>query len=224
MRESNYGSMVTDSMTVQPGKESRTVIQRIAAFAVAAESDRLDVEIRQLLKRNILDSLGCAIASLPGGPFRQMGEQLEEYRAPGRCTLIGRGKTSVGQAALLNSGLVRYVDLLDSYMAHGGLCHPSDNFGAVLAAAEYVAASSSCWRSRWRTKFNVGLPLLSALCRGVSITGLNLQCRWPGPWDGSLDSLPAKLPTPSRFRRSTMCLLPVCTSSRNCNGRDFRLE
>jgi 2-methylcitrate dehydratase len=68
-------------------------------------------------------------------------EQFEEYRAPGRCTLIGGSKTSADQAALFNSGLVRYVDLLDSYMALGGLCHPSDNFGTVLAAAEQAGAS-----------------------------------------------------------------------------------
>jgi 2-methylcitrate dehydratase len=55
--------------------------------------------------------------------------------------LIGGGKTSPDQAALFNSSLVRYVDLLDSYMAQGGLCHPSDNFGTILAAAEYVGAS-----------------------------------------------------------------------------------
>ena len=70
-----------------------------------------------------------------------MREQFEEYRAPGRCTLIGGGKTSADQAALFNSGLTRCVDLLDSYMANGGLCHPSDNFGAVLAAAEHAGAS-----------------------------------------------------------------------------------
>src|SRR6202011_6332711 len=68
-------------------------------------------------------------------------DQIEEYRAPGRCTLIGGGKTSPDQAALFNSTLVRYVDLLDSYMSQGGLCHPSDNFGTILAAAEYVGAS-----------------------------------------------------------------------------------
>jgi 2-methylcitrate dehydratase PrpD len=45
------------------------------------------------------------------------------------------------QWALFNSALVRYVNLLDSYMSPGGLCHPSDNFGAVLAAAEQVGAS-----------------------------------------------------------------------------------
>jgi len=55
--------------------------------------------------------------------------------------LIGGGKTSADQAAFFNSGLVRYVDLIDSYMAPGGLCHPSDNFGTVLAAAELAGAS-----------------------------------------------------------------------------------
>src|ERR1022692_3763046 len=62
-------------------------------------------------------ALGCAIAGLQGKPFHALREQFEEYRAPGRCTLIGGGKTSADQAALFNSSQVRYVDLLDSYMA-----------------------------------------------------------------------------------------------------------
>jgi len=119
----------------------RSAIDRIAAFAASARPQHLRSDIRQLFKRNILDSLGCAIAGLQGKPFQALREQFEEYRAPGRCTLIGGGKTSADQAALFNSSLVRYVDLLDSYMAIGGLCHPSDNFGAVLAAAEQAGAS-----------------------------------------------------------------------------------
>ena len=115
---------------------TQPIVERIATFAVAARPVHLTRVIRQLFKRNILDSLGCAIAALPGLPFQSLREQLDEYRAPGRCTLIGGGKTSADQAALFNSALVRYVDLLDSFMAPGGLCHPSDNFGTVLAAAE----------------------------------------------------------------------------------------
>lgn len=121
--------------------EARSAVERIAAFAAAARAQQLKPNVRQLFKRNILDSLGCAIAALPGRPFQALREQFEEYRAPGRCTLIGGGKTSVDQAALFNSGLTRYVDLLDSYMSPGGLCHPSGNFGAVLAAAEHAGAS-----------------------------------------------------------------------------------
>jgi 2-methylcitrate dehydratase len=128
-------------MSYQQGAETRSAVESIATFAAAARPEDLTADIRQLFKRNILDSIGCAIAALPGPPFQALREQFEEYRAAGRCTLIGGGKTSVDQAALFNSGLVRYVDLLDSYMSPGGLCHPSDNFGTVLAAAEHAGAS-----------------------------------------------------------------------------------
>jgi 2-methylcitrate dehydratase len=119
----------------------RSAVEQIAVFADSARPEHLRSDARQLFKRNILDSLGCAIAGLQGRPFHALREQFEEYRAPGRCTLIGGGKTSADQASLFNSSLVRYVDLLDSYMAIGGLCHPSDNVGTILAAAEQVGAS-----------------------------------------------------------------------------------
>ena len=121
--------------------ETCSAVEQIASFTANARPDHLGPEARQLYKRNILDSLGCALAALPGPPFRALREQFEEYRSAGTCTLIGGGKTSPDQAALFNSGLVRYVDLLDSYMSPGGLCHPSDNFGTILAAAEHVDAS-----------------------------------------------------------------------------------
>jgi 2-methylcitrate dehydratase len=121
--------------------EVRSAVEQIAVFADSARPEHLRSDARQLFKRNILDSLGCAIAGLQGRPFHALREQFEEYRTPGRCTLIGGGKTSADQAALFNSSLVRYVDLLDSYMAIGGLCHPSDNFGTILAAAEQAGAS-----------------------------------------------------------------------------------
>jgi 2-methylcitrate dehydratase len=116
-------------------------VNAIAAFANRASARTLKPDIRKLFKRNILDSLGCAIAALPGAPFAALREQFAEYRAGGSCSLIGGGKTAPDQAALFNSGLVRYVDLLDSYMSPGGLCHPGDNFGTILAAAEHARAS-----------------------------------------------------------------------------------
>jgi 2-methylcitrate dehydratase len=132
---------MTKTIAPRQHTEARYAVERIGAFAVAVRPEHLTSEIRQLFKRNILDSIGCAIAAVAGSSFQLLRDQIEEYRAPGRCTLIGGGKTSPDQAALFNSALVRYVDLLDSYMAQGGLCHPSDNFGTILAAAEYVGAS-----------------------------------------------------------------------------------
>ena len=124
-----------------PSPNKRSSLESIAKFAKSARPNQLSLRIRLLYKRNILDSLGCGIASQPGPPFKALRETLEEYRSPGSCTLIGGGKTSPDQAALFNSGLVRYIDMLDSFMAPGGLCHPSDNFGTVLAAAEYSGSS-----------------------------------------------------------------------------------
>jgi 2-methylcitrate dehydratase len=83
--------------------EVRSAVEQIAVFADSARPEHLRSDGRQLFKRNILDSLGCAIAGLQGGPFHALREQFEEYRAPGRCTLIGGGKTSADQAALFNS-------------------------------------------------------------------------------------------------------------------------
>jgi 2-methylcitrate dehydratase len=115
--------------------------EQIAAFATQSGARGLSPEIRALLKRNILDSLGCALGALPGKPFARLREQFDVLGRGGSCTLIGGGQTSLDQAALYNSGLVRYVDLLDSYMGPGGLCHPADNFGGVLATADVVGAS-----------------------------------------------------------------------------------
>lgn len=124
----------------------RSIVERIGRFAATAHADHLSAGARQLFKRNILDSLGCAMAALPGQPFVALRAQFDEYRgAGGTCSLIGGGTTSPDQAALYNSALVRYVDLLDSYMSPGGLCHPSDNFGAILAAAEHVDASGEAF-------------------------------------------------------------------------------
>jgi len=88
----------------------RSAVERIAAFAAAVRPEPLTNETRLLFKRNILDSLGCAIGALQGQPFQALREQFQEFRTPGRCTLIGGGKTSADQAALFNLGLVRYVD------------------------------------------------------------------------------------------------------------------
>lgn len=135
------GQLSRSSSSSQQLNKGRTAVERMAEFAVAAQPQHLTGKARQLYKRNILDSLGCAIAALSGPPFPALRDQLAEFRASGPCTLIAGGKTSADQAAFFNSSLVRYIDMLDSYMAPGGLCHPSDNFGTVLAAAEHARAS-----------------------------------------------------------------------------------
>lgn len=140
-----------------------TAVERIGRFANLASSRDLTPPTRHLLKRNILDSLGCAIAALPGKPFGALREQFDEYGSGGRCSLLGGGSTSPDQAALYNSALVRYVDLLDSYMSPGGLCHPSDNFGAVLAAAEHASADGEAFMLALAVAYEIGCRITAVV-------------------------------------------------------------
>jgi 2-methylcitrate dehydratase len=118
-------------------------VDALAEFVVAAEPADLPDDALMLLRRNVLDSVGCAIAALGGETVRVVRDQVESVGGQPRATLIGGGRSSVDQAALFNSVAVRYVDLLDTYLTPGGLCHPADNFGAMLAVAESAEASGA---------------------------------------------------------------------------------
>ncbi|MFQ5796991.1 MAG: MmgE/PrpD family protein [Candidatus Bipolaricaulia bacterium] len=118
-----------------------TQAEQLAAFVVRSNYDDLSDEAREQLKIRILDSLGCAIGALNGEPIHYIREHQQEFGGNERCTLIGGGRTAPDRAAFYNSALVRYLDFNDSYLARGETCHPSDNLGAVLAAAEYAGRS-----------------------------------------------------------------------------------
>jgi 2-methylcitrate dehydratase len=117
------------------------LVDELAEFVLAARYT--DIADPGALRRNVLDSLACAIAALDGGAVRSVRDQIEAVGGTPRASLIGIGATSVDQAALFNSVAVRYLDLLDTYLTPGGLCHPADNFGAILAVAESVRASGA---------------------------------------------------------------------------------
>src|SRR5262249_12314114 len=113
----------------------------MAAFVARASYDDLTEMARGQLKIRVLDSLGCAVGALGGEPVRLLRAQIEDFGGSARSTLIGGGRTSPDQAAFYNGALVRYLDFNDSYLAKGETCHPSDNLGATLAAAEYARRS-----------------------------------------------------------------------------------
>lgn len=75
-----------------------------------------------------------------------------------------------------NLGLVRSVDLLDGHMSPGGLCRPSDNFGAILATPERATANGKDFvlalavAYEFQGRFTVAAP---------SITLFIGQCRLP---------------------------------------------
>jgi len=118
-----------------------TQVQELASFVFKASYEDLSDGARAHLKIRILDGLGCAIGALDGEPVKLVRAQLNDFGGSALCTLIGGGRTSPDHAAFYNSALVRYLDFNDSYLAKYETCHPSDNLGAVLAAAEYGGRS-----------------------------------------------------------------------------------
>ncbi len=118
-----------------------TQAEQLAAFVQMARYQELSDAARDQIKVRILDAIGCAIGAVEGDPMRAIRAEIAEFGGTPRCSLIGNKKSSPDRAALYNSALVRYLDFNDSYLAKGESCHPSDNLGAVLAAAEYANRS-----------------------------------------------------------------------------------
>ena len=135
-----------------------THAQRLADFVVRASYHDFSASALAQLKLHVLDTIGCAIGALDGPPIRAVRQHVRELGGRAQCTLIGGGRSSVDRAAFYNSALVRYLDFMDNFLASGETCHPSDNFGSLLAVAEYAGRS--------------GRDLLTAL--GVAY---QVQCR-----------------------------------------------
>lgn len=117
-----------------------TVVEEMAAFVVRTSIESLSEASRLQLKIRILDTLGCALGALDATPVRSVKQFVTDFSPNGPCTLIGGGWSAPDRAALFNGALVRYLNFNDSYLAPGETCHPSDNLGAVLAAAELAHA------------------------------------------------------------------------------------
>ncbi|MDQ3987301.1 MAG: MmgE/PrpD family protein [Actinomycetota bacterium] len=118
-----------------------TRVEELARFVESADWSGLSDEARQALKIRLLDAIGCAIGALGGPPIAMLRDQIIDFGGKPRSALIGGGRSAPDRAALFNGALVRYLDFNDSYLAKGETCHPSDNIGPVLAAADYADAS-----------------------------------------------------------------------------------
>jgi 2-methylcitrate dehydratase len=116
---------------------------RLAEFVVGAGQSDLSGAPRATLRRNVLDSIACAVGALDGELIPAIRAHAEQFSGRPTATFVGGGRASVDQAAFFNAVLVRYPDLLDTYLTPGGLCHPADNFGAVFAVAEHVDATGA---------------------------------------------------------------------------------
>jgi 2-methylcitrate dehydratase len=115
-----------------------TEVQKLAAFIHNREYKDLSRAAVRELKIRLLDSIGCAVGAINGEPVKMIKNQITDFGGNPLVSLIGGGKTAPDRAAFYNSALVRYLDFNDSYLAKNETCHPSDNIGSILAAAQYA--------------------------------------------------------------------------------------
>jgi len=120
-----------------------TLVQSLAAFVERARLADMSATAAGQLKIRVLDTIGVAIGALDAPPIRAIRSLTDELGGRPLATLIGGGRTAPDRAAFFNGALSRYLDFMDSYLARGETCHPSDNLGAVMAAAEMREASGA---------------------------------------------------------------------------------
>jgi 2-methylcitrate dehydratase len=118
-------------------------VQDLARFVERARLQDLSREALEQLKIRVLDTIGVAIGAIEAEPIRAIRRLTDRLGGRPLATLIGGGRTAPDRAAFHNGALSRYLDFMDSYLAAGETCHPSDNLGAVLAASEVQAASGA---------------------------------------------------------------------------------
>ena len=139
-----------------------TMAEAMAQFAATASYNAMSEAAREQLKLRVLDALACAIAALDGPPITILRAHVHALGRSGACRLIGGGRAAPDRAAFVNSALVRYLDFNDAYLAKGETCHPSDNLGAVLAAADFAEASGSDFLAALATSYQVQCRLSEA--------------------------------------------------------------
>ncbi len=120
-----------------------TEVEQLARFVAERQFGDISLQAREQLKIRVLDTIGVAIGALDAPPTVAISRLIDELGGKPLSTLIGGGKTAPDRAAFFNGALSRYLDFMDSYLAASETCHPSDNLGAVLAAAEMHGASGA---------------------------------------------------------------------------------
>lgn len=138
-----FTTPVTSGAEVPVTGTSGTEVARLADFVARARFEDLSSQAVEQLKIRVLDTLGVAIGALDAEPMVAVRDLVADLGGTPAATLIGGGRTAPDRAAFINSALSRYLDFMDSYLARGETCHPSDNLGAVLATSEYARGTGA---------------------------------------------------------------------------------
>jgi aconitate decarboxylase len=142
------------------------VTASLGRWVAGLDLSRIPAEVVALIKRCILDSLGCGIygAAQPWG--RIAGDTVIGFSGGGRASLFGRAeKVSVPDAALANGTAIHGFEIDDLHLA--GMCHPGAvTLPAALAAAEAEAITGENFLVAVVAGYEAGIRV--GVCAGTS--------------------------------------------------------
>jgi 2-methylcitrate dehydratase len=113
----------------------------MARFALSLRYEAIPEPAVRMAKRLLLDSIGCALAAVKLKDIQASYNYVQQLGGRKQASIIWYGdKTSMPNAALMNSLLIRAMDYNDIYWKQDP-CHPSDIIPAAIAPGEYRGAS-----------------------------------------------------------------------------------
>ncbi len=113
----------------------------IADFACGLTYDELSPQTVREAKFILLDTLACTIAAIDV-PDVEIVRRSIASSAKGPCSLVGsKLRASAPDAAMLNTGMARVLDYMNTYTGPYGGGHPSNAVGPIIACSELIGSS-----------------------------------------------------------------------------------
>jgi 2-methylcitrate dehydratase len=114
---------------------------KIARFALNARYEGIGEAAIDQLKRHLLDAMGSLVHASTKPAIHKLLRQLQIMGEGGNCQVPLIDSLPYDRAAQLYTALIRYPDFMDNFMGKEATCHPSDNIGPLLAAAQFRPTS-----------------------------------------------------------------------------------
>jgi len=136
----------------------------IAKFALSRSYTDIHPEITDQLKKHLLDSLGSLIHCVNRPTIQKLKNAINTLSNDGgQCIVPSIGKISADRAAQFYTALIRYPDFMDNFLGKEATCHPSDNIGPLLAAAQMVDASGEDFLLAMATGYEIECRLIEEI-------------------------------------------------------------
>ncbi len=137
-------------------------LRKIIDFSLHLGYDQLPPVAIHACKRRIVDTLACALGGFDAEPSRIARAIAGRVSSKTPARILGTLEQSSPElAAFANGVMIRYLDLNDATGTGGG--HPSDMFGALLAAADSTRIDGKTFITAAVTAYEIYLGFFAAI-------------------------------------------------------------